>query len=231
MCHIWRKLKEEAAGAMVENVIVLPLVFVVIIFMIVSAFLLHDRTTIESAARRGATYASHCISDPNYAKLVGQSGELDIPQDKDIGSLPFSSIGKNIKAYRYLVGGNNVEDVVKSEVLKIVANTRINWVTQDSITVTCKQENKILYQDITVTVKATYKLPEWFGLFGLTTEYTMETEARVSATEPDEFIRNADLVVDLITEVDNTVFGGKIQATLDKIGKLGNKLLDWIAME
>lgn len=231
MCHLWRKLKEEAAGAMVENVIVLPLVFVVIMFMIVSAFLLHDRTTIESAARRGATYAAHCVSDPNYATLVGQSGELDIPQDKDMSALPFASIGKNIKAYRYVIGGNNVESIVRSEVLKIVANTRINWIPQDSITVTCDQKNKILYQDITVTVKATYQLPEWFGLFGLTTEYTMETTAKVAATEPDEFIRNADMAVDLITEVDNALFGGGIQSTLDKIGALGSKLQDWLAME
>lgn len=231
MCQFWRKLKEETAGAMVENVIVLPLVFVIIIFMIVSAFLLHDRTTIEAAARRGATYGAHCINDPNYATLVGQHGELDIPEDKDLGSLPFSSIGKNIKAYRYLVGGNNVEDVVKSEVLKIVANTRINWVTQDSITVTCSQENKIIYQDLTVSVKATYKLPQWFELFGLTTEYTMETTAKIAATEPDEFIRNADMVVDLITEVDNALFGGGIQKTIEKIGQLGNKLQDWLAME
>ena len=110
MCRFWKKIKDESAGVMVENVIVLPLVFVIIIFMIVSAFLVHDRVTIETAARRGATYASHCIADPNYATLVGQSGELDF--SKSVENISFSSVGKNIKAYRYLTGGASVFKVL-----------------------------------------------------------------------------------------------------------------------
>lgn len=228
MFSFWKKMKEESAGAMVENVIVLPLVFVIIIFMIVSAFLIHDRTTIESAARRGVTYASHCIADPNYATLVGQSGELDF--SKSVESINFSSVGKNIKAYRYLTGGASVQGVVEAEVKKIVNKSRINWLPQDSITVTCKQENKIIYQDVTVRVTASYHIPKWFEWFGLESEYKIETEAKIAAVDPDEFIRNADLVVDLITQVDK-ITGEHIGKALDSISSMASKLLDWINME
>ena len=115
--QLYRRMKDETAGAMVENVIVLPLVFVIIIFMIVSAFLIHDRTTIEAAAKRGAIYASHCISDPNYASLVGQSGDLDFSRSPE--SINFASVGQNIDAYRYIVGGASVQNVVEEEVKKI----------------------------------------------------------------------------------------------------------------
>lgn len=228
MYRFWEKMKDVSAGVMVENVIVLPLVFVIIIFMIISAFLVHDRVTIETAARRGATYASHCIADPNYATLVGQSGELDFA--KPVENISFSSIGKNVKAYRYLTGGASVQGVVETEVNKIVSNSRINWIPQDSITVTCSQENRIIYQDVCVSVTSTYHLPRWIEWFGLESEYKVETEAKIAAVDPDEFIRNADLVVDLITEVDDAT-GGHIGKALDSISSMASKLLDWINME
>lgn len=227
MTKFWNKIKENSAGAMVENVIVLPLVFVVIIFMLVSGFLIHDRTTIEAAARRGVTYAAHCISDPSYASLLGQSGELDYKFDPK--SLDFKGVGKNIDAYRYLTGGSSVQGVVETEVKKIIDKTRINWLDQDNVKVTCNKDNKVIYQDITVDVEATYHLPGWFGLFGLETEYVIETEAKLAAVDPDEFIRNADLVVDLMTDIDEAT-GGNAKKAIEKIKGIASKLLDWINM-
>lgn len=227
MSDIRSKLREESAGVMVENVIVLPIVFVIIIFMVMSAFLIHDRSTIESAARRGATYAAHCVADPNYASLVGQSGELDLA--KEVSTLNFNSVGKNIDAYRYLTGGDDVTGVVTSEVQKIMQKTRINWIPQEQFKVTCDQENKIIYQNVTVKVSAVYKLPNWLKMFGLETEYKISTEAKLAAVDPDEFIRNADLVVDLITAVDDAT-GGHIGKAVDKIGSMASKLMEWIDM-
>lgn len=227
MTHLWRKLKDESAGAMVENVIVLPLVFVIILFMVISAFLIHDRSTIEAAARRGATYGAHCLADPNYEALVGHSGDLDF--SKDATSLDFSCIGKNIKPYRYINGGPSVKSAVETEVKAIVNKTRINWIPQERITVDCQQKNKVIYQDLTVTVKATYSLPGWLKWFGLETQYSLETEAKIAAVDPDEFIRNADLVVDLITQVDKAT-GGHLQKAVDSIGGIAAKLLDWIKL-
>ncbi len=228
MFSFWKKIKDESAGAMVENVIVLPLVFVIIIFMIVSAFLIHDRSNVEAAARRGAIYAAHCIADPNYASLVGQSGELDFA--KSVDSISFSSVGKNIKAYRYINGGVSVQGVVETEVKKIINKNRINWIPQENISVVCTQENKIIYQDVSVKVTSKYSLPGWFEWFGLETEYKIETEAKIAAVDPDEFIRNADLVVDLITEVDEAT-GGHISKAIDSISGMASKLLDWIEMD
>ena len=101
---------------------------------------------------------------------------------------------------------------------------------QDSITVTCSQENKIIYQDVSVKVASTYHLPGWIEWFGLESEYKIETEAKLAAVDPDEFIRNADLVVDLITQIDDAT-GGHIGKALVSISSMASKLLDWINME
>lgn len=220
------KIKDESASAMVENVIVMPLVFIVIFFMILGAFMVHDRTTVEAAAQRGAIYAAHCISDPNYAAIVGQSGELDVAQDRGADSFSFSGVGGNIKPYRYIFGGGSVSGVVESETRQIVNKTRIPWRPQESIRVTCKQKNMFLYQDVTVEVTSQYHLPAFFAAIGLETEYEYTGTARLSTTDPDEFIRNADLVVDLIAQVDAAT-GNHLQNALDKIAALGTKILDW----
>lgn len=228
MQRILSRIKEESAGAMVENVIVLPLVFIIIFFMILSAFMMHDRATIESAAKRGAIYAANCISNPNYASIVGQTGELDIAYDKANNTFSFSGVGKNVNAYRAFTGGNNMSTQVKAQVKKIVEKTRIPWLPQDAVKVEYSQKNMFIYQDVTVTVKATYKLPKFFALFGLETKYTYEATAKTRTTDPDEFIRNADLIVDLICTIDDKLLGNRLQKVTNKISELATKVLDWL---
>lgn len=227
----WRilsRIKEESAGAMVENVIVLPLVFIIIFFMILSAFMMHDRATIEAAAKRGAIFAASCISNPNYADLVGQSGDLEIPYGRENSTFSFSGVGKTVNPYRAFSGGNNVTGIVESKVRAIVAKTRIPWLPQDAVHVDCTQKNMFIYQDVMVKVTATYKLPRFFSLFGLETNYTYEATAKTRTTDPDEFIRNADLIVDMISEVDDKLLGGKLGKVTEKIGELATKVLDWV---
>lgn len=227
MRRAWKKLSEENAGAMVENVIILPLLFIIIYSLILTIFIVHDRSTVETAASRGAIYASHCVSDPNYATIVGQSGELDMPADK---TFSFSGVGKNIDAYRYIFGGDSIENQVRQEVIKIVDNTRISWRPLDTVEVSCNQENMFLYQDVTVSVTANYSIPAFFAAFGLETDYEYTATAKVSATDPDEFIRNADLVVDLITRVDESL-GSPVGKALDKISTLADKILGWLQVD
>lgn len=226
MCG-FKRIKEENAGVMVENVIILPLIFIVIYSLILTAFIVHDRSTIDAAAKRGAIYASHCVIDPSYASIVGQSGDLDISYDKGFS---FSGIGHNIKAYRYIMGGNSVQTFVVAEVTKIVEATRIKWRPMDTVKVSCNQKNMFIYQDIDVSVSANYSIPKFFAAFGIETDYEYTATATIAATDPDEFIRNADLVVDMITKVDN-ITGNNISKVLDKISALGDKLLDWIKVD
>lgn len=227
MKRIWDRLREESAGAVVENVIILPLVFVLIYAMIVTSFIMHDRATVDAAARRGAIYASYCITDPSYKYITGQDGELDLPTGTEANQFSFLGVGGNIKAYRAFTGGDKVESAVTEEVKEIIEKTRIPWKPIESVQVSCKQENMFLYQNITVTVTADYSIPRIFGLFGLDTDYEYTSVATTCTTDADEFIRTADLAVDMLTALDEKL-GSPIETATKKLETLGAKIIDWI---
>ena len=151
-----------------------------------------------------------------------QRSDLDVPEK----NFQFSTVGSNVNAYRAFNGGANVSADVIEQVEKIVEKTRIPWLPQESVDVSCNQKNMFLYQDVEVIVKATYDVPDWFAAFGLETEYEYTATAKTRTTDPDEFIRNADLIVDIITDIDNAT-GGNLGKATNKIKELATKVLDW----
>lgn len=233
MINVILKLKEEKANSLVENVVILPLIFIIIYAMILTCFVVHDRSTLEAAAKRGAIYASHCISDPNYSTILeksgNQQGQLDTSIDIfDGNSFSFIGVGKNIQPYRYLTGSSgNIDAIVRAEVESIVNETRIPWRTIEVDDIQFSKVNKLLYQDVTVTLKADYPIPKFFSAFGLDTDYEYSVSAKMTVNDPDEFIRNADMVVDLITDIDNKT-GNHISNAVDKIKDLASKIVDWL---
>lgn len=136
MKNLIERIKSEDANALIENVIVLPLIFIVIYALILMCFIIHDRSTVESAAKRGAIYAAHCISDPNYESILRSSsseiGALDTSINATVGDgsekYSFAGIKKNIHPYRYLFGGGTkIDEQVNREVREIIDKTRIKW--------------------------------------------------------------------------------------------------------
>lgn len=230
MKNLIERIKSEDANALIENVIVLPLIFIVIYALILMCFIIHDRSTVESAAKRGAIYAAHCISDPNYESILrsssSENGALDTSINATIGDgsekYSFAGIKKNIHPYRYLFGGGTkIDEQVNREVREIIDKTRIKWRDLKVDDVKYKCVNKVLYQDVTVTVKAEYPLLSFFGKFGMDIKYEYEATAKMSVNDPDEFIRNADLIVDVISQIDN-----KLHIT-DNIKNMVSKVSGW----
>ena len=242
MIHIVNKLKNEDANVMVENVIIMPLIFIIIYSLIMNCFVIHDKITLQAAAKRGAIYAAHCISDPNYANILKGSGSEQGVLDTSINlkeqgaAFSFSGMGDNIEAYRYLTGSTTeIDRQVEKEVRAIIEKTRIPWreIKVGDIEYTCK--NMFLYQDVTIKLNANYPIPQFFSDYGMDSRYEYSVVAKMTVNDPDEFIRNADMVVDLIVDIDNATTGGKIQETakkaVGKISDLATKLLDWIEIK
>ena len=233
------RLKSEDANALVENIIILPIVFFVIFFMIIGSFIIHDKITLDAAVERGATYASKCIADPYYAKILKdyntQAGVLDADyENTDIIKFVTKkkindaySIG--IQPYRYLFMSftDNVQKDTTSEVDAILSLTGIPWRTQDVFDVKCDIKNYVIYQKVTVTAKTTYQLPVFFGVIGLPTEFDYSAEAVRTVNDPDEFVRNADLVVDFIADVaEKTGAEQPIQKVKKKLSVFKTKVAD-----
>lgn len=233
-----QKLKElwksRNGNTLLENVIILPLIFIIIYALLMTAFVMHDRSTLEAAAKRGAIYAAHIICNPNYDSILSGSGNQQGKLDTSVeaaSQLSFSGIGHNIQPYRYITGSTkqNLESKVKQEVMAIVQETKIPWRELDTETITCETRNYIIYQDVTVSIDGKYPIPKFFEIIGLDNQFTYTVSARMTVNDPDEFLRNADLVVDTITRIDKAS-GGGLHDIADKISALAQKLLEWIQL-
>ena len=184
--RIYKRLRSENANTLIENVIILPLIIIVIYFMILASFVIHDHSTLDAAAKRGTIYAARCISDPNYPMILQQSGHQSGMLDTNVTQLnadSFNGVGDNIKPYRYLVMNTaDIRDATVNEISNIIQHTKIPWREIETGDIAVKIDNKIIYQNVEVSITARYPLPKIFGNFGLPTEfnYTVTTADRKS---------------------------------------------------
>lgn len=63
-----RHRSNEDGYALIENVAVMPVVFLIVYALLFAGFILHAQCTIEFAARRGSLYAGKLICAPNTAE-------------------------------------------------------------------------------------------------------------------------------------------------------------------
>lgn len=230
----YRNLKSERANSLVENVIILPLIFIIIYYLILMTFVLHDRSTLDSAAKRGTIYAARCISDPNYTSILQKSGHEQGTLDTNAAQFTdtsFSEVGNHIKPYRYLrMDVSDIRDATISEVNNAIRKTKIPWREIETGDIVVDIENKIIYQNVKVSITAKYPLPEVFGAFGLPTQYEYIAEAQTTVNDPDEFIRNVDLIIDTVVEIDSKT-GGNISKITEKISGMAVKLKDFLEIK
>ncbi|MDL2301874.1 pilus assembly protein [Lachnospiraceae bacterium OttesenSCG-928-D06] len=227
---IANRKKTEDGYALVENMIVLPIVFLVVFAMLFLGFMLHAKTTIESAAKRGTLYASKLICDPQYEKIVAEAidetkGELNELSSKEFD---FSRI-EHYEPYRYIPflsskfssgGTTDLEASVQAYVQKIM-NQNSTWMfTMDTDSIECEVVNYVLYQKVVVKIKTTYHLPAIFGLLGIPETYDLVAEEVLTVSDQDEFIRNVDFAQDLIVEIADST--GITKAIGEPLGKLSN---------
>ena len=232
--RIYKKLRSEKANTLIENVIILPLIIIVIYFMILASFVIHDHSTLDAAAKRGTIYAARCVSDPNYPMILQQSGHQSGTLDTNVTALTadsFNGVGDNIKPYRYLVMNTaDIRDDTVNEVYNIIQQTKIPWREIETGDIVVKIDNKIIYQNVEVSITARYPLPQIFGNFGLPTEFNYTVSAVTAVNDPDEFIRNVDLIVDVCAAIDQKT-GGNIQKVLAKLNDMGTKLTQFLSGE
>lgn len=229
-----KRLRSEKANTLIENVIILPLIIIVIYFMILASFVVHDHSTLDAAAKRGTIYAARCISDPNYPMILRQSGHQSGMLDTNVTQWTvdsFGGVGDNIKPYRYLVMNTaDIRDATVNEISSIIQHTKIPWREIETGDIVVKIDNKIIYQNVEVSITARYPLPKIFGNFGLPTEFNYTVTAATAVNDPDEFIRNVDLIVDVCAAIDRST-GGNIQKVLSKLSDMGTRLTRFLGGE
>ncbi len=217
-----KKRRSESDGyAVVENMAVLPVVFLVIYALLFAGFILHTQCTIESAARRGVLYGGRLICDPQYGRVTARAadasqGELNEMSGSDWNFAYGSDI--SYQPYRYIpfLNGDYFGEVDRSveDYVRKILSQGTTWMFRiDEGGVDCEAKNYVLSQNLTVKVTASYPLPKLFSWLGLPEAYELKAQAVMTVGDQDEFIRNVDYVADLAEKSGLT---GKIKEAITK---------------
>lgn len=211
-------------SVILEYTIVFPLVLLVIFALFYAGFILHQRSTLDGAVNRGTIYAAKLLSDPQYSTIVKGVGANGDALDCESSSYSFSS-KFDIQPYRYIFsynGGSAKEPVVKK--VKNIVQANSFWGGTSNLTVDYSYKNYVLYQEITIAAKQEFPLPDIFKLVGLDDHIEISSTSVQAVTDPDEFIRNVDLTIDVIEMVTGTDVDGTIKNVVSKISKFAQSL-------
>lgn len=220
----------EDGYALIENMLILPVVFLVVYALLFAGFILHAQCTIESAARRGTLYAGRLICDPQYERVTESAVEPAKGELNEISSQDFNFTFEpkiSYKPYRYILPGNYYSDnneETKSYVRKVLDQST-TWMFQiEDSDIVCKTNNFVISQNIEVKITAKYPLPRVFALLGIAESYDIEAQAVATVSDQDEFIRNVDYVEDLLLNAKDTKIGKAIGEPLGKLKNFMDKL-------
>ena len=192
---------ESGAVQVVEAAFIFPIMFIILFFLIYMGNALYVRAQIEAVVETYALEGAGYCADP-MLETIKQTGKLP-----SLNSL-------NTKPYRYLFGGmgeietkigNAVETEIKGQTSSFFKNMMPSLKTP--VTKIAHFNNYVVYSTFSVEVECDLGFPIHF--LGSTSPVIMVIKARAESPVDDtaEFIRNTDMVVDLIekTKIGQTI--------------------------
>lgn len=188
------KIKNEyGAVQIVEATFIFPIMFIILFFLIYmgNAFFIKSQVEgmVETRAIQGAGYCA----DPMLQTIKDNNGT--VPSLKNIKTEP----------YRYIFGGmDSIENKIASEVQNDIEGNAVSFFKNMKPSLKmpksdiAKFNNYVVYSTFSVEVKYELKFP--IKLLGADspTVMTINSRAEVPVNDTAEFIRNTDMVVDLL---------------------------------
>ena len=187
---------EEGAATIVEYGIVFPLVVMIVLLLIVLGNMTYDKALLESAAERGALYASKVVADPNYGneEIFPRKSNLNEIDEITMGDATFET-----KPYRYLFGLIDPPEVaIEGDIEDIVRKGQL--MRSETVHADVKVRPGFSYK-VVVTVNEEFEIPGMFSLLGVPPYATVSAHSEVYVNEPAEFIRNVDYASELVKKV------------------------------
>ena len=189
--NLHKKLKENSGNVIIEATIVFPVMFLVLFFIIYLGNIYYGRAQLDDVAMRYCIKGAQSISDPLHYDMETYS---TIPMDEDV------------QPYRFIFGEipggsiDKIENKIIEEIEDEIDNNLISFFNNMKISFDKKPKAEFN--------KNTFPVAE------------LKTRAEVSVNDIPEFIRNTDMVIDL---VDGTKFGNKIESFFKKINDFISK--------
>lgn len=227
MKKLWNLMKrEDGASQMIEAVIIYPVVFMCLFFLIYVGLFILQSVTVSTYAQKIAMLASREISYPGYLAMVTNKDVYSDASvegsDQLLGSLKLNNNPHkgNGQTYRYwaLNLGADEDGFAKTSMMPdetykayetilldmIVDNSLMSAKSRDSIKVDIKTKNNFIVQYVKVEVSQPLMGFPVLDYFGIETP-TVKASAQTTVGDTDELVRNVDFVTDALAAFANKI--------------------------
>lgn len=200
--------KAENGMVIVEATIVFPVMFIILFVLLYMGNAFFMKARIESIVERKAVEGANECADPLLGRMREGNG---FPSLSELETEP----------YRYLFGGmGQVEADISKEVEEEILGQSASFFKNMSPDIRTSQSdiaqfhNYVVYSTFSVEVQYTIRFPIRFLGAASPPALTLSSRAEVPVNDTAEFIRNADMVVDLFH---GTKLGQKISDVFGKV--------------
>lgn len=211
--------KDTRGDAVVEATILFPIIFMIFAGLMLMAVYLPTRALLQRATQYAATALATERSD-TWLRCDPETGEYYWLEDKDDLGTVYSTVFGALK-------GNNRDEALAAEQLveKIEGkgrkkDSKNQKEDSEDLEVEYGVLNYIVYKEIIVTATKTIKMPVDLSFVGLKNEIPITVSSTAVVQNGDEFVRNIDLAVDLVSDLSEK-YG--LDKTFGKVGEFLNK--------
>lgn len=195
--------KEERGSVIIEFSLIFPIIFITIVGLLMTTLHLYQTTRLQVTAQLVADECANYYSNP---KLFSEKNDND--------------------PYRYLFGFNANKKMFEKKVNELVnlsydqnGTAVLSNIGEANINVNFN--GFLFYKKVNVEIKQEVSFPINLSAIGIPNTYTINVTATALVNDPDEFIRNIDLVSRITNDcfdIEVSELGPKLNQFLEKLG-------------
>ena len=204
--------KDTRGDAVVEATILFPIIFMIFAGLMLLAMYLPTRALLQRATQYAATALATERSD-TWLRCDPETGEYYWLENKDDLGTVYSTV------FGALKGNNRDEALAAEQLVEKMESEGLVRVSAD-LKVQYGVLNYIVYKEIIVTATKTITMPVDLSFVGLQNEIPITVSSTAVVQNGDEFVRNIDLAVDLVSDLSEK-YG--LDKTFGKVGEFLNK--------
>lgn len=234
-----RNFLEDESGVMVstEALFLYPFTIFIIFWLIYMGLWMFQGVAIQNYAQKVAVVAAREISYPGYMNLAEGGDPVSIFGTNAIDwetNVKIEVKKATVYPYRYLtsIGKDKILDDAQLKSLQGVASSIVTensmLVSDGPIRIDVDTENYFISQQVTVKITESLPIPgivKWLGFDGS----SLSATASATANDPDEYVRNTDLVFDFLDilgkklGISDGISGAieKVKSVIEDINKIG----------
>ncbi len=208
--------KDERGMAIVEAAMILPICILMVLAVYYAAIFLCQKANLQANLQNALVYYKNADSDTYITLDANMAYNLDGTTVD--GSA--SSYSKPLALFPYRFFGMKFNDRNFASFFHSMAG-HMFFDDGTNIDLTVDTTNYVVYKSIKATVTQTVAPAIDLTMLGMPMALTIRASGEVVITNADDFIRNTDLIIDLVRE---TAFGEKVTEIVGKVVEFYNKL-------